>query len=252
MGKRWLKRFLITQQRPKHHYCTKGGEMNIGVGYVRVSTKGQVEDGISLAMQVEKIKAYAFLNDIDLVAIYGDPGLSGKTAIKRPGLQAVLTLARRRKISHMIVYKLDRFSRSTIDALTMSAELDRNDVSIHSITEKIDTRSAIGRFFFTILGALAEMERSLISERTKDAMRKKIRDGEKVSSRAPFGYAYENGRAVPDQNEQSAIEMIRSLKQNPEKISLRKAAAILAKAGHRDRKGQTIGVSTMFKLWNTV
>lgn len=226
--------------------------MNIGVGYVRVSTKGQVEDGISLALQVEKIKAYAFLNDIDLVGIYGDPGISGRTAVKRPGLQAVLSLARRKKISNMIVYKLDRFSRSTIDALTMAAELDRNNVAIHSITEKLDTKSAIGRFFFTILGALAEMERALISERTRDALQKKKRDGLKVSSRAPFGYAYEDGIAVPDEKEQSAIELIRQLKRGSEKISLRKAASILAQSGFRDRKGQTIGASTMFKLWNTV
>ncbi len=225
--------------------------MNVGIGYVRVSTKGQVEDGISLALQIEKIKAYAFLNDIDLVAIYGDPGISGKTAVKRPGLQAVLAMARRKKISNMIVYKLDRFSRSTIDALTMSAELDKNNVAIHSITEKLDTKSAIGRFFFTILGALAEMERALISERTKDALRKKIRDGQQVSSRAPFGYIYKDGVAVPNETEQLALEMIRELKQNHEKISLRKVATILAESGYRDRKGQIIGASTMFKLWKT-
>ncbi len=226
--------------------------MNIGVGYVRVSTKGQVEDGISLALQMEKIRAYAFLNDIDLVAIYGDPGISGKTAKKRPGLQAVLEMARRKKITNMIVYKLDRFSRSTIDALTLSAELDKNSVAIHSITEKLDTKSAIGRFFFTILGALAEMERALISERTRDALRKKIRDGKQVSSRAPFGYVYEDGLAIPDQTEQSALEMIRKLKHGSDRLSLRKVAAILAQAGYLDRKGQTIGVSTMFKLWNGV
>ena len=225
--------------------------MNVGIGYVRVSTKGQVEDGISLALQIEKIKAYAFLNDIDLVAIYGDPGISGKTAVKRPGLQAVLAMARRKKISNMIVYKLDRFSRSTIDALTMSAELDKNNVAIHSITEKLDTKSAIGRFFFTILGALAEMERALISERTKDALRKKILDGQQVSSRAPFGYIYKDGVAVPNETEQLALEMIRELKQNHEKISLRKVATILAESGYRDRKGQIIGASTMFKLWKT-
>lgn len=229
----------------------RGGNMNVGIGYVRVSTKGQVEDGISLALQIEKIKAYAFLNDIDLVAIYGDPGISGKTAVKRPGLQAVLAMARRKKISNMIVYKLDRFSRSTIDALTMSAELDKNNVAIHSITEKLDTKSAIGRFFFTILGALAEMERALISERTKDALRKKIRDGQQVSSRAPFGYIYKDGVAVPNETEQLALEMIRELKQNHEKISLRKVATILAESGYRDRKGQIIGASTMFKLWKT-
>ena len=226
--------------------------MNIGVGYVRVSTKGQVEDGISLALQVEKIKAYAFLNDIDLVAIYGDPGISGKTSKKRPGLQAVLTMARRKKISNMIVYKLDRFSRSTIDALTMSAELDRNNVAIHSITEKLDTKSAIGRFFFTILGALAEMERALISERTRDALQKKMRDGLQVSSNAPFGYTYQDGLAVPDEHEQSALELIQKLKQGSGRISLRKAANILYRAGFHDRKGQTIGASTMFKLWNSV
>ena len=95
------------------------------------------------------------------------------------------------------------------------------------------------------------MERALISERTRDALRKKIRDGQQVSSRAPFGYIYRDGVAVPDETEQSALEMIRELKHNHEKISLRKVAAILAESGFRDRKGQIIGASTMFKLWKT-
>lgn len=224
--------------------------MNIGIGYIRVSTKGQVEDGISLALQVEKIKAYCFLNDIDLVAIYGDPGISGKTAIKRPGLQAILEMAKRRDIAHMIVYKLDRFSRSTIDTLQLSAELDKNNVAIHSITEKLDTKSAIGRFFFTLLGALAEMERALIAERTTSALQKKIRDGEKVSSQAPFGFRHEGAYRVPDENEQEALEIMRQLK--ADNTSLRKAASILSKLGFKGRTGGHISVSTMHKLWKDI
>ena len=222
--------------------------MNYGIGYIRVSTKNQAEDGVSLALQVEKIKAYCYLNDINLIAIYGDPGLSGKTAIKRPGLQAVLEMAKHKKISHMVVYKLDRFSRSTMDCLDMCSQLNERDVALHSICEKLDTKSALGRFFFTLLGALAELERALISERTTDALRKKMRDGEQVSSQAPFGFRHEDGQIVPDESEQEALNIIKSLKYE-KNMSIRKAADYLLDHGYTGRNGGRISTSTMHKLW---
>jgi DNA invertase Pin-like site-specific DNA recombinase len=223
--------------------------MNYGIGYIRVSTKNQAEDGISLALQVEKIKAYAFLNDIELVGIYGDPGLSGKTAIKRPGLQAVLSMAQRKRIQNMVVYKLDRFSRSTMDCLDMCAKLNESDVALHSICEKLDTKSALGRFFFTLIGALAELERALISERTTDALRKKMRDGEQVSSQAPFGFRHEDGRILDDEKEQEAIGVLRSLK--AQNISIRQAAKELFEMGYEGRTGGQIGLATIHKIWKT-
>lgn len=226
--------------------------MNYGVGYIRVSTRNQAEDGVSLALQVEKIKAYCYLNDIELVAIYGDPGLSGKTAIKRPGLQAVLDMAKRKRISHMVVYKLDRFSRSTMDCLDMCSQFNKSDVALHSICEKLDTKSALGRFFFTLLGALAELERALISERTTDALRKKMRDGEKVSCQAPFGFRHEGDYAVPDEKEQEALEMIRELKHGSDQISLRKVAKALSEKGYKGRNGGRISVSTIHKIWKEI
>lgn len=225
--------------------------MNAGVGYIRVSTKGQVEDGISLALQIDKIKAYCYLNEIDLVAIYGDPGISGKTAIKRPGLQAVLEMAKRRDIKHMIVYKLDRFSRSTMDCLDMCNTLNGQDVALHSITEKLDTKSALGRFFFTLLGALAELERALISERTTAALQKKKSDGGQVSSQAPFGYRHEDGLVVPDEAEQEALNVLKSLR-HESGMSLRKASRYLFNNGYTGRNGGHIPVSTMAKIWKEV
>lgn len=226
--------------------------MNYGIGYIRVSTKNQAEDGVSLALQMEKIKAYCYLNDIELVAIYGDPGISGKTAVKRPGLQAVLDMAtKKKKIQHMIVYKLDRFSRSTMDCLDMCDQFNKADVALHSICEKLDTKSALGRFFFTLLGALAELERALISERTTDALRKKKRDGEQVSAQAPFGYRHQDGMVVEDESEQEALHIIRSLRHD-KKMSVRKAAKLLFDQGYQGRNGGHISLATVHKIWRSM
>ena len=82
------------------------------VGYVRVSTVGQVEDGCSLILQRDKIDAYAKLNDLELVDTVEDAGLSGKTLRNRPGIQRVLEMVAKREVEAVVIYKLDRLARN--------------------------------------------------------------------------------------------------------------------------------------------
>lgn len=88
-----------------------------------------------------------------------------------------MELIERRDIKAVVIYKLDRLSRKVIDTLTLIELMEKHGVAFHSITEKIDTRSAKGRFFLNIMASLAQMERELISERTRDAFRHKIAQG---------------------------------------------------------------------------
>jgi len=97
-------------------------------------------------------------------------------------------LARRKEIDAVVVYKLDRIFRSTIDALETTKGFDKWGVSFHSIQETLDTRSAMGRFLFTLTAALAEMERRLIGERTKAALSQKRSRNEKIGGDIPFGF----------------------------------------------------------------
>ncbi len=182
------------------------------LGYVRVSTEGQVKDGVSLDAQQAKIRAYCEVNDLALVNIYADEGLSGKRADNRPALQEALRLLHTGKADALIVYKLDRLARCTVDALEIAQSLDKHGASLHSLTEKLDTGSAMGRFFFTLVASLAEMERGIIAERTSAAHAHKRSKGE-ATGHAPFGWklAADGISLEAEENEQETLAIIERL-----------------------------------------
>lgn len=191
------------------------------IGYVRVSTEEQAREGISLEAQEAKIKSYVELHSLGQLEIIRDEGKSGKD-LNREGIQKILRLAKEKRINHLIVYKLDRLTRRTLDLLTLIEEVFKpNDVKIHSITEKIDTSTAQGKFFLTIIGVLSQMERDLISERTREALRYKISQAEPVGS-PPLGYVVEGKKLLEVEKELEVINYIKSLKRK--RLSLRQIA----------------------------
>jgi site-specific DNA recombinase len=209
--------------------------MKLAVGYIRVSTDEQAREGVSLDMQITKIRQYCDLSNLTLIAIYGDPGISGKRAANRPGLQAVLTLASRNLIDHVVVYKLDRLARNTIETLEMIEAMDGQSVSLHSISEKLDTRSAIGRFVIRTLASLAEMERDQISERTTAALETKRANGERIGGQPPYGWTVVNGELVRNDTEQHILSRVNDLRSAG--LSTRKIVDTLRAEGAVTRKG---------------
>jgi site-specific DNA recombinase len=180
------------------------------IGYARVSTDEQAREGVSLDNQEAKIRAYADVHDLDLIDVIRDEGISGKT-LNRPGIARVLDMAKARKIDAIIVYKLDRLSRKTLDTLNTVEMLETSGVAFHSITERIDTKSASGKFFLTIISALAQMERDLISERTSDALSFK-RQKKEWMGRIPFGYKVEDSHLVEDATAMLIIQKAKRMK----------------------------------------
>ncbi|MGO8761133.1 MAG: recombinase family protein [Desulfobaccales bacterium] len=184
--------------------------MKKAVGYVRVSTEEQAREGVSLENQGAKIKAYCELNDFVLIEIVADEGLSAKN-LNRPGIKKILDMARNKEIEALVVYKLDRAFRSTIDALEVTKELDNYGIGFHSINERLDTKSPLGKFFFTLIAGIAEMERGMIGERTSDALQRKIEKGEHVGH-IPFGYKVEGTQLTPFLPEQEVIRLAKELR----------------------------------------
>ena len=205
------------------------------VGYIRVSTNEQATEGISLIHQEAKIKAYADLHEMDLVEVISDAGISAKTVDKRPGAKRVIDLASTGEVEVIIVYKLDRMFRNAAEALRISQELNNLGVALHSVTERLDTQSAMGKFFFTIMAAAAEMERNLISERTRDALSHKKASG-KVFNHAPYGYDIDGDLLVINKEEQLIIKRIERL--DGEDRSLQYIATELNDAGIKTKKGK--------------
>lgn len=196
------------------------------IGYARVSTGGQARDGVSMEMQQARFKSWSDANDADLMEIFTDAGLSGARASNRPGLLAAIKAARKHRAA-LVVYSLSRLARNVVDAIRITDELHRAGADLVSLTEKIDTTSASGRVFFTIMAAMAEFERGQIAERTAAAMAHLRKQGRRISGKIPFGYDLSgDGRnLVENPDEREAIDLMRSLRS--EGLSLRKIAADL-------------------------
>src|SRR5947207_9644845 len=106
------------------------------LGYARVSTDEQAREGVSLDAQAAKIRSYCSLHDLTLERVLVDEGLSG-AGLNRPALQALLTAIDAGQISGVVVYKLDRLSRSTRDLLDLVDRCEEAGVALHSLQEKL-------------------------------------------------------------------------------------------------------------------
>jgi site-specific DNA recombinase len=156
------------------------------IGYVRVSTDRQAEQGFSLEAQEAKIRAMATVRGADLAEVIIDGGESAKS-LNRPGLQRLLGLINAGKIDSLIVAKLNRLTRSVKDLCGLLELFEKRRVALISIAESLDTGSAAGRLVITIMGAVSQWEREAIGERTRDALRHRRGKGERVGN-IEFGY----------------------------------------------------------------
>ena len=156
--------------------------------YTRVSTQEQAEEGFSLAEQERKLRSYADAMGYKVNAVHSDPGISGST-LDRPGIQAVIDDVKAHKCGKVIVWKLDRLSRSQKDTLTLLEDVfAANGCAFVSLSENFDTATPIGKCIVGVLAAFAQMERENIKLRTmmgKQAAKKK---GHFNGGRPPLGY----------------------------------------------------------------
>ena len=205
------------------------------IGYVRVSTDRQAEQGVSLEAQEAKIRAMATVQGTELLDVIVDGGESAKS-LNRPGLQRMMTLVNSGKVQAVIVAKLDRLTRSVKDLCGLLELFEKRKVALISVAEALDTGSAAGRLVITIMGAVSQWEREAIGERTRDALRHKRSNGERVGN-IGFGYRLSpDGRHLePDDTEQAALAEIRNLRRKGH--TLRGIAATLNNRGHRTRRG---------------
>nr|WP_216667435.1 recombinase family protein [Herbaspirillum rubrisubalbicans] len=139
------------------------------VGYARVSTEEQ-----NLELQTQALRAKGCSR------IYEDHGISG-LSFSRPGLDAAIESLKPGGV--LVVWRLDRLGRSLSHLTQLLDELGERQVGFYSITESMDTTSAGGRLIFHVMGALAEFERSLISERTRAGLAAARAVGKKLGRR---------------------------------------------------------------------
>lgn len=210
--------------------------MEKAIGYTRVSSQEQVNEGVSLEAQADKIRTYCQLHDYELIGIQSDEGISGKSIKARPGIRAVLEQAEKKAINAVIVFKIDRLARNTIEALEISQLLEKKKVSLHSINEKLDTKSPIGEFFFTLLASLAQMERKQIGERTRNSLRFLRGKSQKYNAYPLYGYRHEGKQLVLVDEEQKVIETVINLTKAGKRVAV--ICRTLSEKGYRPRCGK--------------
>lgn len=205
--------------------------------YCRVSTADQADNGVSLDAQIAKLTAYASLYDLEAVATITDAGESAKS-LNRPGLQRALAMLRRGEADGLAVVKLDRLTRSVADWQILIDDYfgERPGKQLFSVADSIDTRSASGRMVLNIMLTIAQWERETTGERTKEALRHKIRNGERVG-KIRFGFDLgDNGRTlIPNASEQAAIRVMQQLRSSG--YTLRQIAAELTLRGIATKEG---------------
>lgn len=163
--------------------------------YCRVSTLEQANEGYSIAEQEKKLRAFCDINDWTVKDTYIDAGLSGAKR-DRPELNRLINELD--KIDLVLVYKLDRLTRSVKDLLEILDIFEKKDVAFRSATEIYDTSNAMGRLFVTLVGAMAEWERTTIQERTLMGRRAAANKG--LAKTTPlFCYDREGDKFVPNE-----------------------------------------------------
>lgn len=147
--------------------------------YCRVSSPDQ-----HVETQLYDLRKLAAQRGFEVVREYCDRGISGSKA-RRPGLDAMMADARRGEFSVLLVAAFDRIARSTKNFLEIVDELNSVNIEFVSAREAIDTSGPMGRMFLTMVGSIAELERSLIVERIKAGMRRAKIEGRRLG-RAPL------------------------------------------------------------------
>lgn len=178
--------------------------------YIRVSTDAQAEEGYSIQAQIERLEAYCKAMGWTNYELYIDGGFSGSN-LNRPEIKRLISNSEKGKIKSVIVYKLDRLSRSQKDTLFLIEDVFMpNNVDFVSLNESIDTSTPYGRAMIGILSAFAQLERENIFMRTRMGMLERIKKGYWMGGgKIPFGYSYDKnlGIIVPNEDAEKVRKM---------------------------------------------
>ena len=161
--------------------------------YIRVSTTEQAEQGYSVVEQERKLRAFCEAMGYQVHRAAIDPGFSGAN-LDRPGIQEVISDVKKGKVRRVIVWKLDRLSRSQRDTMALLEDVFLPaGVAFQSLEESFDTGTPIGRCMVGVLSAFAQMERETIKARTMMGKEAAVKSGRFIFPRVPFGYKRDPG-----------------------------------------------------------
>ena len=181
-------------------------EINKIAIYTRVSTEDQAKEGFSLDAQLDKLRSYCKARDWIIAGEYIDDGYSGRN-VKRPAYYQMLKELDKWDI--LLVIKMDRIHRNSKNFMLMMEDLKKQGKEFVSMTESLDTSTAMGRFVMDIIQRIAQLESEQIGERVYIGMEQKAKtNGGILGFNIPYGYNYENSKLIINDNEASQVKKI--------------------------------------------
>ena len=180
-----------------------------------IYTRKSIEHGLdmefnSLQNQEESCKVYILsqaFNGWEYYKTYSDGGISGGT-MERPALQALMADIRARKIQVVVVYKVDRLSRSIIDFHKMMQEFEKYGCNFVSITQSFDTSNSMGKLTLNMLLSFAQFEREVSAERVRDKIAASKAKGLWMGGTPPLGYDIKDRQLIPNEQEKTLVNLI--------------------------------------------
>lgn len=185
--------------------------MNKVAVYIRVSTLSQLEEGYSIEEQKAKLESYCDIKDWHIYKVYTDGGFSGSTT-ERPALEQLIKDAQSKLFDTVLVYKLDRLSRSQKDTLYLIEDIFlKNNIEFVSLLENFDTSTPFGRAVIGLLSVFAQLEREQIKERMQLGKLGRAKAGKSMMwAKTSYGYDYnkETGSMTVNEYEVLAVKEI--------------------------------------------
>lgn len=226
--------------------------MNL-VGYLRVSTDKQAEEGLGLDIQRTAIKTWAKVEGHRIIAWCADEGVSGSNGLdSREGLADALALLRQSRAVGLVVYRLDRLARDLVVQESLLAEVRRLRCEMFTTSAaeagylNDDPNDPSRTLIRQVLGAVSQYERAMIRMRLLAGQRRKQENGGYHAGGPPFGYRAEGKALVPDADEHPVLMRIEQLRRQG--ASLREIAATLTNEGHRPKRSDRWHVETLRQI----
>ncbi len=174
--------------------------------YTRVSTEDQAKEGFSLDAQLDKLRSYCKARDWIVGGEYIDDGYSGRN-VKRPAYSKMMEEMDNWNV--LLVNKMDRIHRNSKNFMMMMEYLKKHNKEFVSMTESLDTSTAMGRFVMDIIQRIAQLESEQIGERVYFGMEQKARvNGGVLGFNIPYGYDYTDGKLTINSNEAENVKNI--------------------------------------------